>query len=235
MADTTTNSVTGPGASQALDSLTSAGGTTALDKTAFLKLLVEQLKNQDPLKPQDDSAFVAQLAQFSSLEQSMTMNTKLDTLTAQIAGLANSQNTNLIGDTAMVRGNLVTIDGTGVGVPVAFQLSGNAASTTITISDSTGTPVRTIDGGAHAAGITQLQWDGRDNSGTIQPAGSYAVSITAKDANGNPVSVNQQTSGVISNVSFDKGYPVLNLDTGVSVPVSDLLQVSAPPNPTNNK
>jgi flagellar basal-body rod modification protein FlgD len=230
-----TNAVTGPGANQALNALTNVGGTKPLDKTAFLKLLVEQLKNQDPLKPQDDSAFVAQLAQFSSLEASMTMNDKLDTMTAQISGLANSQTTNLVGSEATVRGNLVTIDGTGNGVAVPFQLTGAADSTSITITNSSGTAIRTISGGAHAAGVAQLRWDGRDDAGNVQPAGTYQVSVTAKDANGNPVAVNQQTSGTITDVSFDKGYPVLDLDTGVSVPVSDLLQVSAPPTQTNNK
>jgi flagellar basal-body rod modification protein FlgD len=232
----TTNTVTGPGASQTLDALSNTGGTTPLDKTAFLKLLVEQLKNQDPLKPQDDSAFVAQLAQFSSLEQSMTMNDKLDTLTAQIAGLSNSQATNLVGSEATVRGNILTVDGTGVGAPIAFDLSANAASTTITIQNQNGDAVRTITAGAHAAGVAQIQWDGRDDTGTIQPAGSYQVTVAASDAAGNPVSVNQQTSGQVLNISFDKGYPVLQLDSGVSVPVSDLLEVSAPPqSPTQNK
>jgi flagellar basal-body rod modification protein FlgD len=227
-----TSSVTGPGSTAALNALTDVGGTKPLDKTAFLKLLVEQLKNQDPLKPQDDSAFVAQLAQFSSLEASMTMNDKLDTMTAQISGLANSQTTNLVGQTATVRGNLVTVDGTGSPVSFSFSLAGKADSTSIEVRNQNGDTVRTIDGGAHAAGISQIRWDGRDNAGNIQPAGTYSVTITAKDANGNPVSVNQQTSGVVSDISFDKGYPVLDLDTGVSVPVSDLLQVSAPPTPT---
>src|SRR5215468_10693093 len=105
-----TSSVTGPGSNAALNALTNTGGTKPLDKQAFLKLLVEQLKNQDPLKPQDDTAFVAQLAQFSQLEQSMGINTRLDTLAMQNAGLANAQAVSLVGSTATVRGNLVTID-----------------------------------------------------------------------------------------------------------------------------
>jgi|SRR3954468_4855085 flagellar basal-body rod modification protein FlgD len=230
-----TNAVTGPGSTTALDALTNTGGTKPLDRTAFLKLLVEQLKHQDPLKPQDDSAFVAQLAQFSSLEQSMSMNDKLDTLAAQNAGLANSQAVGLVGKLATVRGNLVTVDGTGTGVPMAFSLGGNAASTTITIRNQSGAAIRTIDAGAHPTGITQLRWDGRDDAGNVQPAGTYQVVVTAKDGGGNPVSVNQQTSGTVTDVSFDKGYPVLELDTGVSVPVSDLLKVAVPQTPTTTK
>jgi flagellar basal-body rod modification protein FlgD len=118
---------------------------------------------------------------------------------------------------------------------LAFSLGGKAATTTITIRNQSGAAVRTIDAGAHAAGITQLRWDGRDDAGNVQPAGTYQIVVTASDANGNPVTVNQQTSGTVSDVSFDKGYPVLELDTGVSVPVSDLLKVAVPQPPTTTK
>jgi flagellar hook assembly protein FlgD len=75
-----------------------------------------------------------------------------------------------------------------------------------------------------------VQWDGRNDAGVVQPAGSYAVSVVAKSANELPVSVSQQTTGFVDAVSFDKGYPVLHLSNGVSVPVSDLLRVDSPPN-----
>ena len=57
------------------------GGTKALGQDAFLKLLVAQLQNQDPTKPQDNGEFIAQLATFSSLEKLTEISTKLDSLT----------------------------------------------------------------------------------------------------------------------------------------------------------
>lgn len=227
-----TDAITGPGSQNALSALTNMGGEKPLDRTAFLKLLVEQLKHQDPLKPQDDSAFVAQLAQFSQLEQSMGINTRLDTLAAQNAGLANAQAVGLVGSDATVRGNLVTLDGTGVGVPVAFTLSGSAASTTVTIRDQSGHAVRTMDLGASNPGLRRVQWDGHDDAGNLAPAGTYQITVQATNDAGAPVSVSQETDGVVTQVSFDKGYPVLTLDNGVSVPVSDLLRVEAFPTPT---
>jgi flagellar basal-body rod modification protein FlgD len=227
--------VTGPGSTNALDSLTNQGGTKALDKDAFLKLLVEQLKNQDPLKPQDDSAFVAQLAQFSQLEQSMGVNTRLDLLAAQNAGLANAQSVALVGDLATVRGNLVTADGTGSGVPVNFTLSGASADTTVTIRNQAGDTVRTLQLGGRQAGLARITWDGRSDAGDIQPAGTYQITVTAKNDVGAPVAVNQETTGTITGVSFDKGYPVLALDNGAAVPVSDLLKVAVPKPPTTSK
>ena len=227
-----TDAITGPGSTTALNALTQAGGTKPLDRTAFLKLLVEQLKHQDPLKPQDDSAFVAQLAQFSQLEQSMSINDKLNTLAAQNAGLANAQSVNLVGSDATVRGNLVTIDGTGVGAPVAFTLGGSATATTVTIRDQGGNVVRTLDLGSRPAGLSRIQWDGHDNAGNISPAGTYQITVQATNEAGAPVTVSQETSGQITQVSFDKGYPVLTLDNGIAVPVSDLLKVAVPPTPT---
>src|SRR5690348_6117729 len=145
-----TDAITGPGSTTALGALTQQG-TKPLDRTAFLKLLVEQLKHQDPLKPQDDSAFVAQLAQFSSLEQSMGINDRLDMLAAQNAGMANANAVGLVGSEATVRGNLVTIDGSGATAPIAFSLSANTASTVVTVRDQNGNAVRTMDLGAKGA------------------------------------------------------------------------------------
>lgn len=230
-----TSPITGPGSTSALDALTNQGGSRPLDRSAFLKLLVEQLKNQDPLKPQDDSAFVAQLAQFSQLEQSMGINSRLDTLAAQNAGLANAQAVSLVGSTATVRGNLVTIDGTGAGTPVAFSLAGTATETTVTIRNQNGDAVRTLQLGGRQAGLARITWDGRSDSGDLQPAGTYQVTVTAKDAIGSPVSVSQETTGAITEVSFDKGYPVLELDNGIAVPISDLLKVAVPKSPTTSK
>jgi flagellar basal-body rod modification protein FlgD len=200
-------------------------GGKAMGKEDFLKLLVAQLKNQDPLAPQDNTQFVAQLAQFSSVEQSMGINDRLDLLTAQTKGLANAGNVNLVGQTIQARGNFITIDGSGAGAPLAFNLQGATATTKIGITDQSGRTVRTIDIGGHGAGLVKTQWDGRDDSGVVQPAGSYVISVVAKNSGGGPVSVDQQTTGVVDAVSFDKGYPVLELNNGLSVPVSDLLKV----------
>jgi flagellar basal-body rod modification protein FlgD len=208
------------------------GGDKSLGRDAFLKLLVAQLKNQDPLKPQDNSEFVAELAQFSSLEQTMGINDRLDMLSLQSQGLQNSQVVGLVGKQATVRGSLVTSDGTGVGVPVSFSLAGAADETVVTLRDQQGRTVRTLELGARGAGIARITWDGRDDAGNIQPAGTYSVAITATKAD-TPIAVSQETSGRVNAVSFDKGYPVLHLSTGVSVPVADLLRVDSPPNTTN--
>lgn len=220
----TTTSAAGLG-----NALSSATGGKEMGKDAFLKLLVAQLKNQDPLKPQDNSEFVAQLAQFSSLEQGMGVNDRLDKLMLQNQGLANANVINMVGDVATVKGSLITTDGSGIGKPVAFTQDRASEHTVVQIQDASGKVIRTLDMGGRPAGINKITWDGRSDEGIVQPAGTYAVSVKANDADGGTVSVSQETSGTVVGVAFDKGYPVLQLSNGVSAPVSDLLRVESPP------
>jgi flagellar hook assembly protein FlgD len=89
--------------------------------------------------------------------------------------------------------------------------------------------VRTLDLGERPVGISKITWGGRSDDGLVQPAGTYAVNVKAADEDGGTVVVSQETTGTISGVAFDKGYPVLHLSNGVSAPVSDLLRVESPP------
>ena len=153
----------------AVGSLTSAmSGNKAMGRDAFLKLLVAQLKNQDPLKPQDNSAFVAELAQFSSLEQSMGVNDRLDQMMLQNQGMANANVVNMVGQVATVRGSLITTDGSGIGVPVAFSQDRVSDKTVVQIQDASGRVVRTLDLGTRPAGISKITWDGRSDDGLVQ-------------------------------------------------------------------
>lgn len=217
----------------ALTQALGAGGNKPLGQEAFLKLLVAQLQNQDPLNPQENYEFVAQLAQFSSLEQSIGINDRLDALALQNQGLQNSQIVSLVGKEATVKGDIVTLNGQGAIVPISFTLKDAATEATVLIRDVNGRNVRTIQVPAKAAGTVSVQWNGQSDSGNPQPAGPYQVTVTAKNADGGPVSLTQQTTGRIDSVSFDRGFPVIHLDSGVAAPVGDLLSVSpsSSPNP----
>ena len=206
--------------------LTKATGGDGMGQEAFLKLLVAQLQNQDPLNPQENSEFVAQLAQFSSLEQSIGINDRLDQLAMQNQGLQNSQVVSLVGKQATVKGNIVSLKGQGQSVPVTFKLDGAAKEATVVIRDQSGRSVRTLQVGARAAGSVTVAWNGQDDTGNPQPAGPYQVTVTAKAANDLPVTLSQQSSGSIRSVSFDQGFPVIQLDSGVTAPIGDLVSVS---------
>lgn len=210
-----------------------ATGGKQMGRDEFLKLLIAQLQNQDPLEPQDNTAFVAELAQFSNLEQTMGINERLDLLALQQQGLANSQVTSLVGRQATVKGSIVSIDGSGIGAQVSFSLDAAATKTTVRILDQGGNVVRSLEMGDRDKGLVTLNWDGRDHAGNVMPKGAYVVSVVAENDVGGAVGVSQESTGVVESVSFDQGYPVLRLDNGVAVPVSDLLRVKQTPATSN--
>jgi flagellar basal-body rod modification protein FlgD len=202
--------------------------TQALGQDAFLKLLMAQLQNQDPLQPTDGTQFVTQLAQFTSVEQQVAQSTTLGNIATQLQGLSNSNASDLVGKTVTMGGGGMQWDGS-FAVTSNVTLQGPAQQVTATIKDGQGNVVRTMQLGAEPSGALGVQWDGTDDSNQATPAGSYTVDVSAKDAQGNTVAVSQNVTGVVSSVSYDKGYPVLTLASGAAVPVSQLVSVGTSP------
>jgi flagellar basal-body rod modification protein FlgD len=207
---------------------TAAAGASqpTLGKDDFLKLLMAQLQNQDPLQPTDGTQFVTQLAQFNQVEQSVNQSSALGTIATQLQGLSNANASNLVGKTVTVQGGGMNWDGT-FAATANVTLAGPAAQVTVSIKDSQGNVVRTMKLGAEAAG--PITWNGADNSGQPTPAGSYSVGVAATDANGQSVNVSQSVTGVVTKVSFDQGYPALTLNSGAVAPVSQLVSVGTTP------
>lgn len=196
--------------------LTSAMGAAGpapgqLGKEQFLMLLVAQIGHQDPLNPLDDKEFVAQLAQFSSLEQAVQMNERLAMLeVGQSAGL-NTQVTGLIGKQVTATGDKLELGAPGEAAPLALHLGAAASKVTAKIYDGSGKLVRTLELGSMGQGAQHASWDGRDDQGTPLPAGDYRVEYEASDLSGASVPVTAQVVGIVTGVSFDKGYPELLL------------------------
>lgn len=205
--------------------------TDGLGRDAFLKLLVAQLSHQDPLKPTDGTEFVTQLAQFSAVEQAVSQTARLDTLSAQLTGISANESVSLIGKQVTVRGQNLLYDGTNPAT-ATVKLGGAAAEVKVTVTDASGKVIRTINLGSKPAGPLDVSWDGRDDAGRQVGAGGYSFSVSAKSATGASVDVQKDVTGVVQKVTFDKGYPVVVLDSGVTASISDLVSAGvAPANP----
>jgi flagellar basal-body rod modification protein FlgD len=202
-----------------------ASSTNTLGKDDFLKLLVAQMSNQDPLSPVDDTAFVAQLAQFSTVEQLQSANTSLSSLLVSQAAGNQTAAASLVGKDVKWQSSTVQL-GTGP-TSVQAQLSAPAASVTAQIIDSSGRAVRVL----HAAGVAQGQltipWDGKDDQGNTLPPGAYTFSITAADSTGAAVTATQESSGHVSGISFAGGSAQLVVG-GVLVNLSDVIEIDQP-------
>ena len=178
--------------------------TSTLGKDDFLKLLTAQLQQQDPTQPMDNTAFVAQLAQFSTLEQMSNTN---DTLTKMLAAQGSALQTtaaSMIGKTAVFNTDQVVLE---ADKPAAItaNLSQNAGNVTIAIQNSSGETVRTMQMGPANAGANHYSWDGHDDNGNTLAPGTYTVQVTAADLSGNPISLTQNGSAQITGVTFDSG------------------------------
>ncbi|HXU80421.1 MAG TPA: flagellar hook capping FlgD N-terminal domain-containing protein [Polyangia bacterium] len=184
-----------------------AHGSSALGKDEFLKLMMAQLAQQDPTAPSDSNAFVAQLAQFSSLEQMQNVNTSLQSLLIGQASQNNSGAINLVGKDVLYKTDEMTLEEGQKSASTSVKLAGEATEITATITDEQGRVVRTLKLGGHKEGDLEIEWDGREESGNTAKPGKYKVSVTAKDSRGNLVDVEQRAHGRVTGVSFEKGYP----------------------------
>lgn len=202
---------------------TPASAQQPLGKDDFLMLLVAQLSAQDPLNPMDSREFSAQLAQFSALEQMTNVNKTLEDLVSAQQAMGNSSMISLIGKMVDVPGNSFQHT-QGANSNLTYSLGAKADSTQLEIYDVAGALVKTIKGPG-AEGGNLVTWDGRDNQGQAVQDGFYTFKIRATDANGKPVTATTFTTGLVTDVLFEKNeaFAVVN---GEKLKAAEITRVS---------
>jgi flagellar basal-body rod modification protein FlgD len=226
----TTTSAQTSSASGSSFSAAAGKGKGAMGQTEFLKLLVTQMKNQDPTNPMDNQQLTAQMAQFSSLEQLMNINSGLSNLLSASNSTTSAQALTLIGKEVTVQGHNTYMTG-GKAADISMGLSKEAAAVTVTIEDQNGNVVRKITTGRMAAGEQSLKWDGNSDAGSPLPDGMYTYSVDAKDTSGKPVDVTTYAKGVVSTISFDKGVAYVHIGD-LKFMLSEIVQVNNSPSAT---
>jgi flagellar basal-body rod modification protein FlgD len=210
-----------------------ASGNTPADATKqlnatfdnFLKLLTTQLKNQDPLSPQDSSQFTSQLVQFSSVEQQIATNTKLDALNNYQKTQQGLQASSYIGHTVEAIGNSVAVtsgDTPKFGVSAPDKL----ARIDLQITDSSGKVVRTLSESDPIQGYNKFEWDGKDAAGTAVPDGKYTIKATGYDGALKPSDLTTSAYAKVTNVTIDDSGVYLEMN-GVFVGLDKVVSVSA--------
>ena len=182
-------------------------GNQQMGQNDFLKLLVTQLKNQDPLKPMDNTAFVAELAQFSQLDQSTKQVQLLEKSIAQQTDAMQYTLLPMIGRNVQVEGSLIDLNNGSA--KLTYALEREATAVRVTIQDKQGKALRILDLGGQSAGKQEVQWDGRNQNGQLMPNGTYQYQVLAKDAKGAAVLAAPSSTLQISGVRMVNGTPQL--------------------------
>lgn len=219
------------------------------DKDTFLKLLVAQLTHQDPLNPVEDKEFIAQLAQFTQVEELQNIRSAMDGLGTVLGAQQVTNAASLMGLLVLSKGDNIYIGSNADGTSAANNIDLNDESTwprmyftpqqdiaegTLNITDSaTGKIVYSIalEPNKYKAGMEDipLTWHGRDADGQPVPTGTYIFSFNCKNSSGNGVMVDTYSTGQIVGLeTADDGNHKLTLSDGRTVNYMDIRQLLAP-------
>ena len=182
-----------------------------LDRSAFLKLFTTQLKNQNPLDPMNNEAFVSQLAQFSSLEAMTGVRTSVDAMAADSKSEKFLLGSSLLGKKIERVGDLATI-GVGGEITSNANLLKSADSAVFRIYDAaTDELVYTKNLKNLPEGTVDLTWNGQNEDGDEMPAGQYRLELIA-DRSGVSTTIPLINKQVITAVSWDQTLEELKVE-----------------------
>ncbi|HOL64219.1 MAG TPA: flagellar hook assembly protein FlgD [Accumulibacter sp.] len=173
----------------------SDASATAGTQDRFLKLLVTQLQNQDPLNPLDNAAVTSQLSQISTVTGIEKMNETLTSLLSSYSDNQSIQAAGLIGKNVLAPGTALKLAGgqaTG-----GVNLAAAADQVRVSILDSSGAVLQVQNLGARPAGSFAFVWDGKTDQGATAPAGNYHFSVNAVQA-GEKVTADPLQLGTVS-------------------------------------
>jgi len=214
------SAITSSGAAGAAGALASTTATNAESEQRFLKLLVTQLNNQDPLNPLDNAQLTSQLAQMSTVSGIEKLNSAFQSLLAQSGASQVLQSASLIGRTVLVPGGELALK-PGAEVPFAVDMPGAADSVKVNITNAAGATVRSYDLGALPQGVKTLSWDGTADNGNALAEGAYSVNVVATAA-GSAVSASALIYAKVASVAQGSSGVSLDLESGRKASLSDV-------------
>lgn len=191
----------------------------------FLTLFTAQLKMQNPLDPVKNEAFVAQLAQFSSLEANLSMKQSLDTMVTAMGSDRVMASASLIGKSVAVPDAAVQVTN-GVGGQGVIPLPTGAAGLQVNVTDASGNVVRELIYPAQPVGDFSVNWDGTDSAGNVVPDGNYrfsAAGVVGGQTAGLSVNAVAKVMAVRTN-SADNSL-LLEFEGGKTLPLAEVTRI----------
>lgn len=201
----------------------------AEDFDDFLVLLTTQLQNQDPLSPMDSTEFTNQLVSFAGVEQQINANQKLDSLLSLQLGTSFSSSLGYVGKNISYLSSEANFDGA-TPVKIDYAINGTSVDTTINILDEDGNVVLSQKV-SDDDNVEEFTWDGKDENGILQPAGTYEVRVDAIDGANDPLTTSTVITGRVGGIETQNGTTFLLVGQR-AVSIGNVINVSEPT--TNN-
>jgi flagellar basal-body rod modification protein FlgD len=197
--------------------------TSTLGQEDFLKLLMTQLQNQDPMEPMDNGEFMGQMAQFSTVQGVTEMGESIDGLVSIYQGQQMSANAGMIGKQALVNGNWAQLEGGKLAG--AIDLTTAANDLRVDVKSETGELMASIGLGSKMAGTQEFSWDGIKQDGTTAPEGNYYLSASAI-RDGQATVPAMQVYGTVNSVQMKGSEVTLNVSGQGNVSFNNVKRIS---------
>ncbi|MBE9610770.1 flagellar hook assembly protein FlgD [Chitinilyticum piscinae] len=191
----------------------------------FLKMLVTQLQNQDPMNPMDNAQTTSQMAQINTVTGIEKLNKTMETMMSLYAGTQVMQSAQLIGKDVLAPGKDFHFDGKQA--DFSFDVPEGVKSAEVKITDAKGNVVAVLPYSAPQSGVKPVVWDGKLENGTTAPAGDYKVSVKAQDQNGKEIALNSYTWQSVKSVQFGSEGVVALMSNGNRVSFGSILEIQA--------
>ena len=216
------NSISSNTGVTAQTSASSATGSVDDAQSNFMKLLVAQMQNQDPMNPMDNAQMTSQMAQLNMVSGINQLNTTLSSALSSFQATQTMQASSLIGREVLVPSS--TLQLSSGQAKMGVDLTQSVDSLKLTVLDSAGQTLRSIDLGAKPAGLTQLAWDGATDAGAAAADGSYSFKLEAL-RNGQSVTATALSAAQVGGVSLSNNNVRLSLPGLGEVALADVRQV----------
>lgn len=221
----TTNAAADPLSQYRLETNQAAAKKDDLGKNEFLDLMIAQLENQNPLEPQDNGAFISQLAEFSALEEMQQINNTVNDFSTQFQSTQALQASAMVGRSVLVPGTEAPLsaDGTVAGM---IDLPAGTSGLSVSILNGSGELVRRIEMGQQFAGSIPFEWDGLNEQGDVMPADRYTIKAESKTSAGSE-QVDTLFSAKVNSVAIaQSGGVTLNLAGLGGVPIANVREIN---------
>jgi flagellar basal-body rod modification protein FlgD len=199
-----------------------AQNSVAATEDRFLKLLVTQMRNQDPLNPMDNAQVTAQMAQLSTVSGINKLNDAVTALSSMYQSSQTLQASGMIGRHVLAEGNTLALNG---GMAVGgFELTDPADKVVVSVKDAAGNVLEKIDIGSQKAGVNTFGWNGSTGDGNTVADGKYSFTVEAT-LSGAKISATPLALGAVGSVTLGSQGISLNTDVLGSLSISQLKQI----------